>query len=516
MKTVSNMHPLSQSRLQPALFSNSLGLLLLLALARLLLHGLTNGQYGFHRDELATLDDARYLAWGYVAYPPLTPFLARLALELFGPSLVGLRLFSALAQSLAMVLAGLMARELGGSRPAQLLSAVAVAFAPISLIQGALFQYVSFDYLWWVLLAYLALRLLKSEDPRWWLGIGAVIGLGMMTKYTMAFGVAGLVVGVMLTPARRYLANPWLWGGVAVSLLIFLPNLIWQLQHGFISLEFLSSIHERDVRIGRTEGFLSEQFILCANIASLPLWLAGLYYYFFKAEGRTYRLLGWLYLIPFGLFLVAQGRAYYLAPAYPMLLAAGAVTWEGWLAALPGRAARLAWGITWGALAVGGLVFGALVLPVAPVNSGLWTVTRDLHDTFTEQIGWPELAETVAGIYRTLPEAERAQTGILTGNYGEAGAINLYGPAYGLPEAISGINSYWLRGYGDPPPQTLIVLGFSQARAEEIFTQCELAGQVTNRYGVENEETEDHPDIFLCRGLRRPWAELWPEFRWFG
>jgi 4-amino-4-deoxy-L-arabinose transferase-like glycosyltransferase len=176
MKTISNITPLPQSRLWPAFLSNSLGLLLLLALARLLLHGLTNDQYGFHRDELATLDDARSLAWGYVAYPPLTPFLARLALELFGPSLVGLRLFSALAQSLAMVLAGLMARELGGSRPAQLLSAVAVAVAPLSLIQGSLFQYVSFDNLWWVLLAYQVIRLLKSEDPRWWLGIGAVIG----------------------------------------------------------------------------------------------------------------------------------------------------------------------------------------------------------------------------------------------------------------------------------------------------------------------------------------------------
>ncbi len=143
-------------------------------------------------------------------------------------------------------------------------------------------------------------------------------------------------------------------------------------------------------------------------------------------------------------------------------------------------------------------------------------MTRDLHDTFTEQIGWPELAGTVAGIYAALPAAEKPQTGILTGNYGEAGAINLYGLAYGLPEAISGVNSYWLRGYGDPPPQTLIVLGFTQAQAEQFFTRCELAGQVTNRYQVENEETRDHPNIFLCRGPRQPWPELWPQLRRFG
>jgi hypothetical protein len=521
MKTLSNITRLSpalpdQSRAWLEPISTSLGLLLLLALIRLLLHGLTNGQYGFHRDELATLDDARYLAWGYVAYPPLTPLIARLALELFGPSLAGLRLFSALAQSLAMVLAGLMTRELGGSRPAQLLSAIAVAIAPISLIQGSLFQYVSFDYLWWVLLAYLLIRLLKSDNPRWWLGIGAVIGLGMLTKYTMVFGVVGLIIGVLLTPARRYLASPWLWGGVALSLLIFLPNFIWQLQHDFISLEFLSSIHERDVRIGRTEEFLSEQFIICANLFTLPLWLAGLYYYFFKATGRPYRLLGWLYLIPFGLFFAAQGRSYYLAPAYPMLIAAGAVVWEEWLAALPARPARVAWSAAWGMLVVGGLLFGAVVLPIAPVNSGLWHMTQDIHDNFAEQIGWPELVETIAGIYATIPAAEKPQTGILAGNYGEAGAINLYGPAYGLPQAISGVNSYWLRGYGNPPPQTLIILGFTRAQAEQLFNRCDLVGQVTNRYNIQNEETTDHPNIFICRGLRRPWSELWPQFRRFG
>src|SRR5919198_1674747 len=214
---------------------NDLDILILLALARILLHTLTNGQYGFHRDELAMLDDARYLAWGYVAYPPVTPLIARVALDLFGPSLIGVRFFSALAQSVAMVLTGLMARELDGSRSTQALVALAVAIAPLSLAQGALFQYVSFDYLWWVLIAYLMIRLLKSEGPRWWLGIGATIGLGMMTKYTMAFYLAGIIAGVVCTKARRYLASPWLWGGVALSLLVFLPNLMWQVQHDFIS-----------------------------------------------------------------------------------------------------------------------------------------------------------------------------------------------------------------------------------------------------------------------------------------
>jgi 4-amino-4-deoxy-L-arabinose transferase-like glycosyltransferase len=489
---------------------------MMLGLLRFFLHLLTNGQYGFHRDELATLDDAHYLAWGYVAYPPLTPFIARLALELFGPSLMGVRLFSALAQSAVMVLAGLMTRELGGSRLAQIVTALAVAIAPISLLQGALFQYVSFDYLWWVLIAYLTIQLLKSENPRWWLGIGAVIGLGMMTRYTMAFFVAGIVGGVLLTQSRRYLTSGWLWGGVALALLIFLPNLMWQIQHDFISLEFLSSIHARDVEIGRTEGFIVEQFFVCANLVTVPLWAAGLYYYFFSSAGVRYRMLGWMYLIPFLLLFVFQGRSYYLAPAYPMLIAAGVVTWEQWLAKCSIWWARLGWGVTWGALAVGAIFGGALMLPLAPVNSDWWNFTSEVHDNFVEQIGWPELVETVAEIYATLPVTEQTQTGILTGNYGEAGAINLYGPAYDLPEAISGVNSYWLRRYGASPPQTLIVVGYSRDDAARFFERCNLAGQITNRYGVENEETKLHPDIFICRGPRQSWPALWQSLKHFG
>jgi hypothetical protein len=140
----------------------------------------------------------------------------------------------------------------------------------------------------------------------------------------------------------------------------------------------------------------------------------------------------------------------------------------------------------------------------------------EMHDNFAEEIGWPELVETVAGIYTALPAAEKAQTGILAGNYGEAGALNLYGPAYGLPEAISGVNSYWLRGYGDPPPQTLIVVGFSRDQAAQLFARCDLAGHIANRYNVKNEETTEHPDIFICRELRQPWPQLWPRLRRFG
>jgi hypothetical protein len=309
--------------------------------------------------------------------------------------------------------------------------------------------------------------------------------------------VIGIAGGLLLTPARRYFKSPWLWAGIALSVIISLPNVFWQVQHQLISLDFLRSIHARDVRIGRTNGFLLNQLFVPACFLTVPLWIAGL----------QYRPIGWMFVISLVVFLAAQGRDYYMAPAYPMLLAAGAV-------ALTARS-RPVRGLIWAGLAIG-CALGVLILPIAPVNSALWNMVGSKIDNFKEEIGWPDLVQTVATIRDSLPAAERAKTGILTGNYGEAGAIDLYGPAYGLPNAISGINSYWLLGYGDPPPQTLIVLGLSREALEKNFESCEAAGQIANRYGVMNEETTDHRDIYVCRKLRKPWPEFWKDFRYFG
>src|SRR5208337_3785083 len=365
---------LQSAQVRPRFPLSDTRMLVALAMCLLLLHILTNGRYGFHRDELATLDDARYLAWGYVAYPPATPFLGRVAMEIFGPSLRGVRFFSALAQAIVVVLAGLMARELGGKRSAQIVAALAVAIAPVSLFSGAVLQYVAFDYLWWVLSAYFLIRLLRTEDPRWWLAVGAAIGMGMMTKYTMVFLVAGIAVGVLFTNARRYLKSPWLWAGVALSLLIFLPNLIWQIQHQFISLDFLQHIHKRDIHWGRTKNFLPDQLWVPANLFTIPLWVAGLWFYFRKPEGKRFRMIGWMAVVPFVLFLIAKGRGYYMAPVYPMLLAAGAVVEERWLASISAGRAGVWRGVTYAALAVGGVMVAAVALPMAGINSGWWKV----------------------------------------------------------------------------------------------------------------------------------------------
>jgi hypothetical protein len=489
-----------------------LAFLLAIALATIFVHLLTGSRYGFHRDELATLDDARHLDWGYVAYPPITPFFGRISLFLFGTSLVGFRFFAAVAQAAAVVLTGLMAGELGGKRGAQLVAALAAV--PFCLAGGALMQYVSFDYFFWVLTAYFVVRLLRSEDPRWWLAIGATIGLGIETKYTMGFFALGIVSGVVFTDARRNLKSRWLWLGVALSVLVFLPNLLWQAHHQFISLEFLKHIHARDVRIGRTKNFLPAQ--LNMTLLAFPLCLAGLYFYLLSPKGKGLRMLGWMYVVPLVLFSIAKGRAYYLAAAYPMLYAAGSVWGEQWLLTLCRGWAISLRALASAALVVDMLIVMALALPTAPVNSAWWKVSSKIQGDFREELGWTELVETVAQIRDRLPPEDRAHLGILAGNYGEAGAINLYGDRYALPAAISGINSFWQRGYGNPPPETLIVIGLSRKFLEKNFSSCELAGHTSNRYGVINEETADHPDIYVCRGLKQTWPEFWKDFRYFG
>ncbi len=493
-------------------FFTDTNILLILGLALFLLHMFTNHQYGFHQDEMVVLDNANNLAWGFVEYPPMAPFLARIQLTLFGLSLVSARTFSALSQGIILVLTGLMARELGGNRRTQIAAAMSAAIAPFALILGSQIQYVTFDFLWSVLIAYFVIRLLKSENPRWWLAVGAVIGLGMMTKYTMVFFAAGVVGGVLLTDARRYLKNPWLWGGVALSVLIFLPNLIWQIQHNFISLEFLSSIHARDVAIGRTQGYVIEQFLLSSNPFTVPLWIAGLVYLFRNQNAKRYRMIGWMYVIPFLIYLFTQGRSYYLASAYPMLFAAGAVAWQGWLEKLSEQKAKIVFGATWIFIIIGAVVGGGLSLPIAPINSPLWNITSEVHDIFTEQIGWHEMVQTVAGVYDTLPEDEKARAGILAGENDEASALNLYGDEYGLPKAISGSDTFFLRGYGNPPPETLIVVGFTQENVDLLFEQCSVAGTVTNQYGVKN-DLSDPPNIFVCSDPRLQWDELWEKLK---
>ena len=496
----------------PSVWTGDTALLVYIALATVVLHLILGNRYGWHRDELATLEDARHLAWGYPAYPPVTPFFGRISWELFGASVRGFRFFANISQAVTVVLTGLMARDMGGRRGAQLVAAVAAV--PFCLGGGYQMMYVAFDALAWVMTAYFVVRLLKSEDPRWWVAIGAGIGFGMLCKYTMGVFALSIVAGVLLTDARRYLRSKWLWIGVALSIVIWLPNVLWQWQHHFVSLDFLNHIHSRDVRQGRTSDFLPMQLMMTG--IRFPLALAGLYFCFVTTAGKRFRMIGWMYIVTLLLFTVAKGRWYYMGPAYPMLYAAGAVWGEQWLATLQrGRAIAVRRAV-WVALAFELVFTTAFWLPLPPLNSRWWEINNSLTGDFREQVGWRELVQEVAKIRDSLAPEERAHLGIIGSNYGEAGAINLYGPEYGLPRAISGVNSFWYYGYGDPAPQTVIVIGLSRKYMEKTFGPCRLAGHTWNQYGIKNEETVDHPDIWVCGPPKAGWPEFWRDFRYFG
>jgi hypothetical protein len=486
--------------------------LLAIAGAVTLLHLLTNGRYGFHRDELQFLSDARHMDWGFVAYPPFTPAVERISMALFGLSLVGLRLASVLTQAAAIVATGLMARELGGRDLAQIAAALAVAFSPLPMFEGTEFQYSTFDYLWWTLIGLFIIRLLRSGNPRWWMAIGATVGVGLLTKYSIVFLIAGILAGVVLSEARRFLKSPWFYASILLAFLICLPNFLWQVRHQFISYDFLQHIHMRDVGQGRADGFLAGQFRINVNLVAAPLWIAGLIAFF---RSRRYRMLGWVFVVTVALFYFAKGRDYYTAGAYPMLLAMGAATAEGWLRTLPIWGRRTAEGIYFAAFAACAAYIIAVAVPLA-LSGPLRDFALKHNGDLREEIGWNELVKTVASIRDSLPAEQRASLGITDGNYGEHGAIEILGPAYGLPAPIGTTNSAWLRGYPTPPPTTLIVLGLSQEDANALFTNCRLAGHNGNAEGVRNEESVDHPDIFVCGPPRMSWPELWAQNKSFG
>jgi 4-amino-4-deoxy-L-arabinose transferase-like glycosyltransferase len=487
-------------------------LLFAIAAAIAILHILTNSRYGFHRDELQFLSDARHMDWGFVAYPPFTALVERIGMALFGLSIVGLRLFSVLAQATAIIVTGLMARQLGGRRLAQFAAALAVALSPLPLFEGTEFQYTTFDYLWWVLIAYFTIRLLKSDNPRWWLAVGAVVGLGLETKYAICFYIAGILAGVLLTSARRHLISPWFWAGIAVALLIFLPNFIWLVRHDFISYHFLQHIHVRDVGEGRAEGFWRDQFRVCANYAAVPLWIAGLIGF---VRSRRYRMLAFMAAVPVALFWIGKGRGYYTAGVYPALIAMGAVMATNAIASLP-RWSRWTVKTAWFAtLAVVSALVCVIVLPIA--SSGpLRTFALNYNGDLREEIGWDELVRTVAQVRDALPPDQQAHLGITTGNYGEYGAIDILGRAYGLPEPIGTTNSEWLRGYPTQQITTIIALGIRPDQANQIFTNCRVVAHNGNSEGVHNEELDDHPWIFLCGPPRKSWPEVWKEHKDFG
>jgi hypothetical protein len=474
-----------------------------LALAKLTLHLATNGLYDFHRDSLYYLDSARHPAWGYVDYPPVTPMVARLSLWLFGPSVWGLRLWPSLAGTMMVVLTALIARELGGGRFARILAAIGALTSPALLGSNWLFQTVTLDQLMWLLSFWLAARLVRTHDRRLWLALGVTLGVGLETKYTVVALIAGLGVGTLLTPLRRDLATPWPWMGLGLTLLIFLPNLLWQAASGWPSIEY--TLNHKSVQSVDFSPltFLAEQVGLIGPLA-IPLWLAGLYW-LMSVPSR--RLLGIAAVVPFVIYLFV-GKSYYVGPLDPLLLSAGSCGLEMWTRR---RATWLRPAIAV-ALVAQALVLLPLALPVLPEATMARSALPELRKDFADTVGWHDLVAQVASVYDALPPDERANAVILTNNYGEAGAIDTYGRSLGLPTAVSGELTYyyWKPSRLDGP---VIAVGLDPSFLATLFYECSQVGTISNSYGLHNEEFG--APISVCRQPRLPLDQLWPKLKAF-
>lgn len=478
-------------------------LLAAIPILTIVVHLIYGNQYGFHRDELQFLIDGRHLAWGFVPYPPMTAFLGRLSTALLGVSPLTFRIPAALANAVALLCAARITRTLGGSIAAQLLAMLAML--PVSLALGSLMQYVSFDYLAWTLLAVSVAELLRSDDERWWLAAGAAVGFGGLSKYSIAFPVAGLLIGMLGLPSqRKHFRSKWFYAGAGVALLVIAPHLVWEAKHHFVTLTMLQHIHARDVRIGRADHYLADQ--LKFTLLAFPLVLAGLVW---LVRSERFRLLSFLYLGPLVLLLIAKGRGYYLLPGYVSLYAAGALV----VHRLVPRKMQIVYAA---AQVVTLFFFEAKLLPVFKPGSPAFMAQVKQNEDLQDEIGWREIVADVAHVRDSIPVSQRSRLAVLAANYGEAGALSLYGPEFGLPEPISTVNSFHERGFGPYPPETLVVIGVDPGDLRQHFKQCSVEGHIHIPFGVENEESRYDRDIYVCHTFKENWAEFWPGHQSFG
>ena len=497
----------------------AIGVMIALCAAKLLLHIFTSVRhYGYFRDELYYLDMARHLDWGYVDAAPLIAVYAKVAM-LMGGSLAALRILPALAGAALIALTMLIARELGGGRYAQLLTGVAILLCPAILATDSLLTMNAFEPLFWMGCTWVVARILRTGDSRLWLWFGVLAGLGLENKHsTLSFGFA-VTIALLVTHHRREFARPWIWIAGAIALALFLPNLIWQIRHHFPTIEDLANVRRegKNVVLGPL-AFVKEQIIDMHPIL-LPVWLSGLVWFL---RDRRWRVLGLTFAVFFVVMEVAHAKNYYVFPIYPMLFAGGAVvidrTIDQWLAT---RAALVR--TTTRAALVAIILLAALpaiplvtwMLPperlLAYQNAiGFKPANAEVHhksllaQPIADQFGWPEMAGEVANIYNSLSPEDRAQTGIWAGNYGEAGAMNQFGPQYGLPRAYSRHQNHW---YWGPPPQVYKNLIVIQWSYEDVHDNCTSfqAFQHYERFGM----GEENAPIYLCRGVTFDIQKIW-------
>jgi hypothetical protein len=479
------------------------------AAAFLVVELLASARYGLHRDELYFLACAHHLAWGYVDQPPLVPAVAWLVNGLVGPFAWAFRLLPALAGAASVVITGLMAREMGGGRCAQTIAAVAAATSAQLLAAFHLLSTTAFDCFFWALIIWLALRLIRTTDTRWFVPLGAVFGVALLNKWNVGFLVVALVIGLASGSDRRLLWSKEAWMGAAIGLVIVSPDIVWNAHHGWAQLSMLRSLHAENSTTGASIGFLPTQLIVVGP-ALCVLWITGLVHLW---RSLRWRPLAVGYLVLAAWFTLSGAKSYYLAGIYFVLFAAGGVAAERRLRS-KGKPGRVRGWIT--LMVAGGVVALPLTLPLLPESTlptGSWEsqINKDLSAT----VGWPSYVRQVAGIVGTLPPAERSRVVLLTGDYGAAGAIDLYGSRYHLPAAHSGHNTYWWWGPGGMTEHsTTVAVNIPRSALLKIFHSVRLVTSVRTPGNIWTEERGD--PIYLCTQQYASWSDVWPSLRHYG
>ena len=500
---------------------------LFLALFQLALVIAFHNSYGYFRDELYYIACSDHLAWGYVDQPPLSIAILWLNRLLLGDSLQMLRLLPALASACVVLLAALMVRQLGGGKFVQGLASLTVVAAPGLIGHGRYFSMNSFDVLFWTLAGYVLITILSNDKPKLWVLFGIVVGLGLLNKYSIGFMVIGAVTGLVLTRHRKQLVTKWFWLGSAIAAVIFLPHVIWEITHGFPSLEFMRNASEiKNVRHGAVDFFLGQ--LRDMNFANAPLWLGGIYFFFRYREGH-YRPLGWMYIVVFLVMIAGSAKVYYLSAIYPVFLAGGAVLFEQFVQ-------RKSWNwlkpVYATVIMLLGLVSLPFTLPVLPVEQFISyehflgmapraeerSSVAELPQYYADMFGWEEIVDSIATTYNKLTPEEQSQCVVYVRNYGEAGAIDFFGKKYGLPKALCAHNNYWLWGPGERTGNIAIIFGdkrtlednFSDLRS--YYDRVELGATTHAKYCM---PYENGRMIFICKGMKTTFQNIWQKERFY-
>jgi hypothetical protein len=501
-------------------FTSGFALVGYVALIRVVLYLVAAPNYGYFRDEMYYLACGEHPAWGYVDQPPMIAWMAWLLQHTIGTSLYAIRLLPMLGDVGAMFVAALLARDLGGNRWAMFLAALAVLVAPIYLGLSHLFTMNAFDPMLWTLLAWLMVKLTQSGDEKLWLWIGGLVGITLLNKYGVLFFLFGLLVGVVVTRLRRSLVRPWFWLGVALSTLIALPNFLWQRHWNYPFLQLIINVRKgpRDVMLPALP-YLGQQ-VQMIGFVSAVLVVMGLWFVF-SPRGRRYAVLGFGFLGVLGLMIALKGKFYYVAPVYPVMFAAGAVQFEQVTGETRWRWARPAYAVLM--ILVGALI-APTILPILPVKTFIAYSHRlgitqqkfenqplsELPQIFADMYGWEERVKIVADYFHSLPPDEQKVTAIGASDYGQAGAVDLFGPKYGLPKSISTNNNYWIWGPRGYHGESIILM--NEDSPEKYIDQCRTFTMVAHPSDPYSRLDSNRP-IYHCRGLKTDLQTLWPTLK---